>query len=65
MTMPTWTIGTAHSAASFSLKHMIVATVRGHLGGLEGAIDFDEAAPERSSVEVHPDGPHHDRHGGA
>lgn len=52
MTMHTWTIDPAHSAASFSLKHMIVATVRGHLGGLEGAIDFDEAAPERSSVEV-------------
>jgi polyisoprenoid-binding protein YceI len=48
----TWTIDPAHSGASFSLKHMMVATVRGHLAGLAGAIDFDEAAPEKSSVEV-------------
>lgn len=52
MTTHTWTIDPAHSAAGFSLKHMLVATVRGHMGGLEGAIEFDEAAPERSSIEV-------------
>lgn len=50
--MNTWTIDAAHSAASFSLKHMVVATVRGQLSGIEGAIEFDEAAPEHSSVEV-------------
>jgi len=52
MSMNTWTIDSGHSAASFSLKHMMVATVRGHLAGFSGAIDFDEAAPEHSSVEV-------------
>ena len=52
MGMNTWTIDSAHSAASFSLKHMMVATVRGQLAGIQGAIDFDEAAPEHSSVEV-------------
>jgi polyisoprenoid-binding protein YceI len=52
MGMNTWTIDSAHSAVSFSLKHMVVATVRGQLSGIVGAIDFDEAAPERSSVEV-------------
>jgi polyisoprenoid-binding protein YceI len=52
MTMHTWTIDPAHSGASFSLKHMIVATIRGQLGGFEGKIEFDEAAPEHSSVEV-------------
>ena len=60
--MNTWTIDSAHSGASFSLKHMMVATVRGHLGGLAGAIDFDPAAPERSSVEVpktYPNRQHH------
>jgi polyisoprenoid-binding protein YceI len=48
----TWTIDSAHSSASFSVKHMGVATVRGQLTGIEGAIDLDEAAPEHSSVEV-------------
>jgi len=52
MGVTTWTIDPAHSGADFSLKHMMVATVRGHLAGFEGAIDFDEAAPEKSSVEV-------------
>lgn len=52
MGMHTWTIDSAHSGASFSLKHMMVATVRGHLAGLAGAIDLDEAAPENSSIEV-------------
>jgi polyisoprenoid-binding protein YceI len=52
MGMNTWTINSAHSGASFSLKHMMVATVRGHVTGFVGAIDFDEAAPENSSVEV-------------
>jgi polyisoprenoid-binding protein YceI len=52
MSTNTWTIDTAHSGASFSLKHMMVATVRGNFAGLEGAINFDEASPEHSSVEV-------------
>lgn len=49
MSVNTWTID---SAASFSVKHMGVATVRGQLTGIEGAIDLDETAPEHSSVEV-------------
>ena len=48
----TWTIDSAHSGATFSLKHMMVATVRGNLAGLAGTIDLDEAAPENSTVEV-------------
>jgi polyisoprenoid-binding protein YceI len=52
MSTHTWTIDSAHSAATFSLKHMMVATVRGNLAGLAGTIDLDEAAPENSTVEV-------------
>jgi polyisoprenoid-binding protein YceI len=52
MGMNTWASDTAHSAASFSLKHMVVATFRGQLADIEGAIDFEEAAPEHSSVEI-------------
>lgn len=52
MSVNTWTIDSAHSAASFSLKHMVVATVRGQLTGIEGAIEFDETAPKHSAVEV-------------
>ena len=50
--MTTWNIDPAHSGVDFSVKHMMVATVRGDLAGIEGVIDFDEAQPTRSSVEV-------------
>jgi len=48
----TWNIDPAHSGVDFSVKHMMVATVRGNLAGVEGVIEFDEAQPSRSSVEV-------------
>ena len=50
--MTTWNIDSAHSGVDFSVKHMMVATVRGDLAGIEGVIDFDEAEPARSAVEV-------------
>jgi polyisoprenoid-binding protein YceI len=37
----TWTVDTAHSNAGFSVKHMMVSTVRGTLGPIKGTIDYD------------------------
>ena len=37
----TWTVDTAHSTAGFSVKHMMVSTVRGTLGPIKGTIDYD------------------------
>lgn len=48
----TFTIDPVHSSAEFSVKHMMVATVRGRFRDLEGTISFDEADPARSSVEA-------------
>lgn len=50
--MTTWNIDSAHSSVGFSVKHMMVATVRGDFTGVEGVIHFDEADPTHSSVEV-------------
>ncbi|HEY5519620.1 MAG TPA: YceI family protein [Candidatus Limnocylindrales bacterium] len=50
--MTTWNIDSAHSSVGFSVKHMMVATVRGDFTGVEGVIHFDEAEPTRSSVQV-------------
>lgn len=36
-----WTIDSAHSAANFSVKHMLVTTVRGQLGPITGTVDYD------------------------
>ena len=32
---PVWTIDAGHSSASFSVKHMVVSTVKGRFGALE------------------------------
>lgn len=36
-----WTVDSAHSAAQFSVKHMMVSTVRGELGKVSGTVQFD------------------------
>ncbi len=45
-------IDPAHSRASFAIRHMMVATVRGEFGKLAGTITLDDAQPERSRVEA-------------
>jgi polyisoprenoid-binding protein YceI len=48
----TWTIDPSHSIAEFAVKHMMVATVKGRFGSLEGRITFNEAEPAASSVSA-------------
>ncbi|HSW41611.1 MAG TPA: YceI family protein [Patescibacteria group bacterium] len=50
--MSTWQFDTAHTVVSFSAKHMMITKVRGIFKGVSGTIDYDEADPARSSVEV-------------
>ena len=47
-----WTIDSAHSEINFSVRHMMIATVRGRFEKFTGTIDFDENEPSRSSVDV-------------
>ncbi len=48
----TWTIDPAHSEAQFTVRHMMIAKVRGHFGKVSGTIDLDPADLSRSSVDV-------------
>ncbi|MDO8485791.1 MAG: YceI family protein [Candidatus Limnocylindrales bacterium] len=48
--MTEWTLDTAHANVEFSVKHMMISTIRGRFQKLEVDVDFDEQAPERSSV---------------
>lgn len=48
----TWNVDPAHSATQFSVKHLVVSTVRGQFGKTTGAVVFDEKDPARSSVEA-------------
>ena len=46
----TWAIDPPHSIAEFSVKHLVVTTVKGRFRELAGAIHVNEAEPEASSV---------------
>lgn len=47
-----WQLDPAHSSVTFSVKHMMVTTVRGSMTIDEAIVDADEAHPELASVEV-------------
>jgi polyisoprenoid-binding protein YceI len=47
-----WYIDPAHTQVHFSVKHMMVTTVRGRLGRLSGRLDLDPNAPEKASFEI-------------
>jgi len=48
----TWTIDPGHSAARFSVKHMMISTVRGTLGKVTGTIGYDGTSIESISADV-------------
>jgi polyisoprenoid-binding protein YceI len=48
----TWTIDAAHSAISFSIRHMVFSKVRGRFGTYTGAIQLDDDDLTKSWVEV-------------
>jgi polyisoprenoid-binding protein YceI len=47
-----WKIDPAHSLIQFSVRHMMIATVRGEFERFTGVIDFDREQPERTRVSV-------------
>ena len=50
----TWIIDSNHSSAGFSVKHMMVSTVRGTLGKVSGTVDYDgkSAASVKADVSI-------------
>jgi polyisoprenoid-binding protein YceI len=46
----TWEIDPAHSIAEFSVKHLVVTTVKGRFRDFEASLAIDETNPENSSV---------------
>lgn len=47
-----WYIDPVHSQVGFSVKHMMVSTVRGRLGKLTGRLELDPKTPEKASFVV-------------
>lgn len=48
----TWEIDSAHSGAHFSVRHLMIATVRGEFRKVTGMINMDEKDIGKSSVEA-------------
>src|SRR3569833_1976755 len=48
----TYQIDSAHSSVHFSVRHLMLSNVRGSFSGIKGAVKFDPAQPERSTVET-------------
>jgi polyisoprenoid-binding protein YceI len=48
----TWILDPAHSAVTFSARHMMVTTVRGTMAIRDIDLAFDPDAPERSRIRV-------------
>ncbi len=48
----TWAIDPAHSQATFSVRHMVISTVRGEFQKTSGTVHLDEADLPHSTVEA-------------
>jgi polyisoprenoid-binding protein YceI len=47
-----WAVDGNHTAAQFSVKHMLVSTVRGTLGKVSGVIDYDGKSVESIKADI-------------
>jgi polyisoprenoid-binding protein YceI len=50
-----WQIDPAHSSLTFGVRHMMVSTVRGTVGGLAGTLEFDPDRPQDARIDVSAD----------
>lgn len=48
----TWNLDASHAEVGFSVRHLMISTVRGRFGGIAGTITLDESKPENSKVDV-------------
>jgi polyisoprenoid-binding protein YceI len=48
----TWNIDNTHSEVGFSVRHMMLSTVRGKFTQFEGEVELDPAQLERASVKA-------------
>ena len=62
MPKATWILDPAHTLVEFSVKHMMIASVKGRFTGIEGAVEGDlpdltaariEASVDATSVDTH------------
>jgi polyisoprenoid-binding protein YceI len=47
-----WKIDPVHSQIEFSVRHMMITTVKGRFSGVDGTVSIDEANPSNAEVDV-------------
>jgi polyisoprenoid-binding protein YceI len=47
-----WMIDAAHTEANFTVRHMMISNVRGQFKKVNGTVEFDEAQPANTKVDV-------------
>lgn len=47
-----WTVDSTHVEVGFSVRHMMISTVRGRFGAVSGTVIVDEQNPRNSRVDV-------------
>jgi polyisoprenoid-binding protein YceI len=50
--MTTWNIDTSHSGVHFSIRHLVIAKVRGTFDRWQGSFQFDDQNPAASKVSA-------------
>jgi polyisoprenoid-binding protein YceI len=48
----TWKLDPIHSHIEFSVRHLMITTVKGRFTGVDGTVSIDEADPSNSEVDV-------------
>jgi polyisoprenoid-binding protein YceI len=52
MALSTWKFDTVHSSIGFSVRHMVIAKVRGRFAKWEGTAEIDAEDPSKSKVSL-------------
>ena len=48
----TWKIDTSHAHAEFAVRHLMISTVKGRFGDVQGVVRIDDSDLSKSSVDV-------------
>ncbi len=48
----TWMLDAAHSSAAFQIRHLVIAKVRGTIGGLQASLEWDGESVESAVVNA-------------
>jgi polyisoprenoid-binding protein YceI len=48
----TWNIDNSHTLVEFSVRHLMISTVKGRFGEVSGKVVADDADPSRSQIEA-------------